>query len=71
MISAETSLRIQTLRAKAMSDTATTEELREALNLLRGDRTRASATSTKAKTTKAAAAKPIDSDDLLNELGGL
>ena len=73
MISMQTQELIASLRAKARDNTASLEELRQAFNLLREDRARAGAVSSKAKTEKAtaAAAKNVDSDGLLDELGGL
>jgi hypothetical protein len=73
MISHDTQLLLAELRQKARDNTTTPEELRQALVLLRGDRTRAQATSSKAKGAKAAkaATKDIDSDGLLDELEGL
>ncbi len=70
MISPETQMTIAEYRALARDGTASVEQLRRALQLLRGDRTRAQTTSTKAKTTKAAKAadKDIDSDALLAQL---
>lgn len=64
----ETQLRLQEIRQKSLCNTATVEELREAMTIMRGDRAKAAAVSSKSKTTKAAKAKPIDSDDLLSEL---
>lgn len=71
MISHETQALLAELRAKARDGSASPTELRQALILLRGDRTAAQATSSKSRTTKAAATKGVDSDALLNELGGL
>lgn len=70
--SQDTQLSLAQYRALARNGEATVEQLREALRLVRGDRIRAGATSTKAKATKATAAKKvdIDSDALLAELGG-
>jgi hypothetical protein len=73
LVSQETLLQIATIRTKAREGTATREELRQALELMRADRTRAGDVSGKVKTTRAAktAEKNIDSDALLGELGGL
>lgn len=72
MISQDTQLSIAEYRNLARNGEATVEQLRAALLKLRGDRTRAQTTSTKAKTTKAAkvADKDIDSDALLDQLKG-
>ena len=73
MVSQETQILLAELRAKARDNTATPDELRQALNLLRGDRTRAQVTSSTSK-TKVAAGKAkanVNSDDLLSELEGL
>lgn len=71
--STETILSLAEYRQLAREGKATTEQLRRAVELMRGDRQRAQATSTKAKTAKAkvAADKNIDSDDLLSQLGNL
>jgi hypothetical protein len=73
MVSQEVQLQLAEIRAKSREGTATRDELRRALELLRGDRTRAGEASGKAKTTRAAktADKNINSDDLLSELEGL
>lgn len=68
IVSQETQMTLQELRAEARQRPLTREELKRALELMRGDRVRASAVSAKAKTTKAAAGKVVDSDDLLNQL---
>ncbi len=52
----------------------TTEEMVEVINKIRGERVAATVVSAKSKTTaaeKKAKAVPIDSDDLLSQLGGL
>lgn len=59
------------LRTRARIGPLDRESLKRALALLRGDRTRAGAVSTKARTTKAAAGKAVDTDSLLNELDNL
>lgn len=74
MTPAELTAKVDEWRQKAAAGTLTVEECREALAFLRQGRVAASATSTKARTAKAAAAKkagPINSDDLLSELDGL
>lgn len=66
--------RMAELREKSRNNTLTMEELKESIEMLRGDRIAAhgaSATS-KARTATAKAKKgPIDSNDLLSELDGL
>jgi hypothetical protein len=59
-------------RQKCQDGTITLPEMRDAIAAIRKERVGAQETSTKSKTTKAAkAAKaaPIDSDDLLGQLG--
>ena len=58
-------------RARGNGPPLDRETLKRALALLRGDRTRAGAVSSKARTVKASAGKAIDSDALLGELDGL
>jgi hypothetical protein len=63
---------IQAWRAKALAGTLTPEECRLAIDAIRKERTLAGAISDASRTRKTAAkekAKPIDSDDLLAELG--
>lgn len=64
-------MRLAELRQKSMMNQITSEELREALTLLRQGRTAAQVTSTKSRTATAKAKAPVNSDDLLNELGDL
>lgn len=71
MYTPEESARIQQYRQKVNDNTITKEELREALALLRKGREGAHATSTASRTRKAASKQPVDSDSLLDELGGL
>lgn len=66
--SPEVQARIGILRQKAREGTLTLEESREAVRFLREDRVLAQATSTKSRTTKAAKAAAVNSDDLLSEL---
>jgi len=66
-ISTEAQAKVQLLRQKAREGTLTPAEAKEAIIMLRQDRTFAQATSTKAKAAKA---KP-SGDDLLSELEGL
>jgi len=62
-------LKLAELRARQQRGEALTmDELREAVQLMRAGRVAAQATSTKARTTKAAKAV-VDSDDLLSQLG--
>jgi len=63
----ETSAQLQLWRQKAIEGTLTKEEMRDAIILLREDRVRAAATSTKAKAKKVS----IDAEALLGELEGL
>lgn len=65
---------IQLWRQKSRDGTMTLEETRAAVEAIRKERVTASATSTKARSTagakaKSAKAAPIDSNDLLSELG--
>lgn len=70
-MSPETQQRIQVLRMKAAENTITLDEMKEAVALLRADRTRAAFTSEKSRATKNKAKAEIKSaDDMLNELGG-
>jgi hypothetical protein len=71
MYSPQDSARIQQLRAKALAGTITQEELREGLAVLRQGRVQAATTSEKSRAAKSAKSTPVNSDDLLNELGGL
>ncbi|HWV45753.1 MAG TPA: hypothetical protein VN039_07015 [Nitrospira sp.] len=57
-------------RAKAVEGTLTLEEMKEAIQLLRGERVSAAQASDKARRTKAIKAIPT-ADDLLKELGEL
>lgn len=57
------------LRARQQrGESLTMDELREAIQLMRAGRVAAQATSTKSRTVKAAKA-PVNSDDLLSQLG--
>lgn len=71
IVSQEQQLNIATLRAASRERPLTREELKHALALIRGDRQRASITSSASKSKKAAAGANIDSDALLDQLGGL
>ena len=64
--------KIQEWRRKCTDGTITLEEMREAIAAIRKERVNAQETSTKSKAKKAdakAKAQPINSDDLLGELG--
>lgn len=65
MLSPEMTMKIAELRQKSRDGTITLEETKEALSLLRSDRTNAQVTSTKTRSKKA----PVNADDLLAELG--
>jgi len=69
-MSLDTTDRIQQLRQKAQLGELTIEETKEAINLMRQGRVSAAQTSAKSRSKKAAAA-PVDSDALLNQLEGL
>lgn len=70
MYSPQDSARIQQLRMKALQGTMTLEEVKEGITLLRQGRVQAAETSAKSKSRTASKA-PVNSDDLLSELGGL
>lgn len=70
MYSPQQSARIQELRRKVQDNTITQAELKEGIELLRQGRGVASDASAASKAKKAAKA-PVNSDDLLSELGGL
>jgi hypothetical protein len=62
-------LKLAELRAKqTRGEALTMEEMHEAISLMREGRVAAAATSTKARTAKPKAG-PINSDDLLSQLG--
>lgn len=69
--SQDVQMRLAELRQKSMMNQITSEELKEALTLLRQGRTAAQVTSTKSRTATAKAKAPVNSDDLLSELGDL
>jgi len=69
-LSPEMQSKVQLWRQKAREGTLTTEERREAIQLLRQDRIGAAQTSTASRAKKAPKA-PINADDLLSELDGL
>lgn len=69
-LSQELQLRLMELRNKqTRGENLTMEELKEAIHIMRDGRVAAQVTSTKARTAKAQKAQPIDSDDLLSQLG--
>ena len=70
-LDAATQTRLQELREKSKMNTITIEEMKEAVTLMREGRVAASATSAKAKATKSAAKKSVDSEDLLSQLDAL
>lgn len=59
------------LRYRARNEPLDLASLKCALALMRGDRSRAAATSGKARTVKATAKKGVDTDGLLDELENL
>lgn len=67
----EQTARLQAISRKAIEGTATPEELREGVSILRSDRVAASHASTTSRTAKAAAAKPLDTGALLADLKAL
>ena len=67
MVSSETQERIAELRIKSRENTLTIEEMREAIALMRVDRVHAEAVSKTSRAKKG----PVNSDDLLSELGQL
>lgn len=68
-LSLEQSQRLEYLRARMLSDQITREEELEAFTILRQDRVSAQIASTKAKTAKAEAARPVDTKSLLASIG--
>ena len=73
IVSPETASRIAIFRQKAEEGTLTQEEMREAIQLLRGDRLNAIATKPGASRSRVAKAKAVipSADELLGELSGL
>lgn len=67
----ENTARLQALRQKSLAGSATIEELREAVAILRADRISASHASTTSRTAKAAAAAPVDTGNVLANLRAL
>lgn len=70
-LSAENSARLQALRAKSIAGTATIEELKEGVTILRADRVSAQIASTTSKAKKAADAAPVDTGAVLANLKAL
>lgn len=68
--SAETLSRLAILRSKMEDNTATREEMQEAVRLLRADRKNALTASESSRRKQAKAVIP-SADDMLNELEGL
>ncbi len=66
----EQTARLEYLRGRAIRGEATREEELEGIEILRGDRIAAQVASTKARTAKAEAAKPVDTKALLAGLMG-
>lgn len=71
MFDPETTARLLSLRQKALANTATDDELKEGLALLRQGRAAAQAGSTKSRTAKAEAAAPVDTASVLANLQNL
>jgi hypothetical protein len=71
MISPEMQVKIAGWRQKCRDGTATMGEMQEAMRWLREDRTAATASAKKTPGSRAASKAPINSDNLLAELGGL
>ena len=69
-MSPEVAARIVSLRSKAEDGTATLEDMREGVRLLRGDRVSAAVTSEKSRKVKAKA-QIKSADEMLDELGGI
>lgn len=63
--------KISIWRAKALEGTLTEEEMTEAVRMIRGDRLGAAVASETSRKAKAAKAKVVDADDLLDEMEGL
>lgn len=73
-MSPENSAKIQAWRQRAREGTLTQDDLREAIATLREGRVAAAATSSKSRSAAAttrAKKLPVNSDDLLSELGDL
>ncbi len=70
-LSPENSARLMALRQKAIAGTATLEELKDGISILRGDRVAAQHASTTSRTSKAAAAAPVDTGSILADLASI
>lgn len=70
MTTLDTMTKIAIWRQKAVDGTLTVEEMKEAIQIMRGDRRGAAIASDKARKAKAGVAIPT-ADDLLAELGDL
>lgn len=70
-MTAEQTARLLDLQRKAIAGTATLDELKEGVQILRADRVGAQAASTASRTTKAAAKAVIDPQTFLNQLKAL
>jgi len=73
-MNSEIHARLDILRQKSRDNTITMEEVKESMILMREGRIAAAGTSAASKARKSTAAAkkaPINSDDLLSELGGL
>ena len=64
----EQSQRVQAIRAKVIAGTHTLDELKEGMSILRADRAVAAAGAAKSRATKAAAAAPVNTSELLANL---
>ena len=69
-ISTETQARVAEWRAKALNNTLTVDDMREALRVMRGERVGAAAASDASRRKKAKIEIP-DAQSLLDELGNL
>lgn len=70
-LSAENTARLLAIRQKSIEGTATIDELKEGIAILRQDRVSAQIASSQSKTTRAAAAKPVDTGSILADLKNL
>lgn len=70
-LSAENTARLQALRTKSIVGTATLEELKEGVAILRQDRVSAQIASTTSKAKKAADSAPVDTGAVLANLKAL
>lgn len=70
-LTAEQTMRLQAIQAKVLANTHTREELKEGIQILRGDRIAAQFASTASKTKAAADKKVINPANLLADLKAL